>query len=114
MAKNDLKPIEEQAILTCSVIQRNCKTLGVNLTDDIRENARHLVRLYECRRVMEELHEILPKHEVIDSNTGKSIGTLYDNIRIERVMLATNIDVESAIQHTEWHIGVICRSKYLL
>lgn len=114
MAKTDLKPIEEQAILTCSIIQKNCKTLGKNLTEDIRENASHLVKLFECRRALDFLQNVLPQHEVIDNNTGKSLGFLYDNDYIEGVMMATGIQVNSAIQHTEWHMGLICRNKYLI
>lgn len=112
--KNDLQTIELQAMDICALIQRNCKKLGKNLTNNIQENSIHLIRLYECRRVLDELNEVLPQHDVIDKNTGKNLGALYDNEYVEGVMMATNIGVESAIQHTEWHLQKISCADLIL
>ena len=114
MAKNNLTKTEQEAVEICAKVQKLCKILGINLTTDIRQNCEDLVALYKLRRVMNYLSEILPRHEVIDRNTGKFIGYLYDNEYIEGVMLSTNIGVEAQIQHTENHLRKISIKKYLL
>ena len=109
-----LKSIETTAIEICNEFQQLTKNnIGKNLTNDIRENSKHLVALYQMRRTMDQLAEISPKHEVIDKSTGKSIGTLYDNRHIGNIMLSTNIRINSGIQHTEWHIRYVCRKLIL-
>ena len=113
MSRQYLTQNEAKAVEICRIVQNLTNTLGKNLTSDIRENSKDLVKLYALRRCMDELRELLPKHEVIDNNTGKSLGFLYDNDFIEGVMMATNIGVNSAIQHTEWTIGVNCK-KFIL
>ena len=109
-----LNGIELKAVEICQKVQNECDVLGKNLTDDIRENSKHLVRLYSLRRVMDELSESLPKHEVIDNRTGKSLGYLYDNGYIGGVMMSTNIKVNSAIRHTEWYMSKISCKKLIL
>lgn len=113
MKSHDLTQTEIQAVEICQRVQNLTNILGKNLTSDIRENSKELVRLYALKRGMDELRELLPKHEVIDNRTGKSLGYLYDNDFIEGVMMATNIGVNSAIQHTEWTIGMNCK-KFIL
>lgn len=113
MSRKYLTQNEAKAVEICRRVQNLTKILGKNLTSDIRENSKDLVRLYALRRHMDELSELLPKHEVIDNLTGKSLGYLYDNDYIEGVMMSTNIGVNSAIQHTEWTIGMNCK-KFIL
>ena len=110
-----LKSIETTALETCKEFQQLTKnTIGINLTNDIRENSKHLVALYKMKNIMNQLAELLPKHEVIDKRTGKHIGELYDNEYIGNVMLSTNISINSGIQHTEWHMRKISCRKLIL
>lgn len=110
----ELTQTEKAALNICGEFQQLTKIAGINLTNDIRECSKDLSALYQMRRVMKGLRAILPKHEVVDQRTGKVIGDLYDNEYVERVMMATNISINSNIQHTEGHIRFICRSKYIL
>lgn len=112
---NTLNPTEQKAVEICARIQKLCEVLGKNLhiKSDIHEDSKHLVQLYELQRVLDSLRDILPKHEVINQDNGESLGYLYDNEYIEGVMLSTNINVNSAIQHVEWHIGVLSRNLIL-
>jgi len=114
MAKTNLTQNEQIGVEICAEVQKLCKTLGKNLSNDISENAQHLVKLYKLRRCMDKLSELLPRHAVIDDRTGKLLGYLYDNDYMEGVMMSTNIKVNSAIQHTEGHIRKISIKKYLL
>lgn len=110
-----LKSIETTALEICEEFQQLTKnTIGINLTNDIRENSKHLVALYQMKRTMDQLAEILPKHEVINQRTGEIIGELYDNEYIGNVMLSTNISINSGIQHTEWHMRKISCRKLIL
>ena len=113
MSRQYLTQNEAKAVEICRRVQNLTNILGKDLTSDIRENSKDLVKLYALRRYMGELRELLPKHEVIHDRTGESLGFLYDNDYIEGVMMATNIRVNSAIQHTEWTIGVNCK-KFIL
>ena len=113
MSRQYLTQNEAKAVEICRRVQNLTNILGKDLTSDIRENSKDLVKLYALRRAMDGLRELLPKHEVIHDRTGESLGFLYDNDYIEGVMMATNIRVNSAIQHTEWTIGVNCK-KFIL
>lgn len=113
MKTNDFTKTEKKAIVVCGEIQQMTEVLGKNLTLDIRQNAGDLVRLYKISRILDELRKILPKEEVIDNKTGKSLGFLYTNEYIEGVMLATNIRVGYLIRHTERHLRKISCAKYL-
>lgn len=113
MENQNLTQIEIKAVEICRRVQNLTNILGKDLTSDIRQNSKDLVRLYALKRHMAHLAELLPKHEVIDNRTGKSLGYLYDNDYIGGLMMATNIGVNSAIQHTEWTIGVNCK-KFIL
>ena len=114
---NDYKTLtstEKKALEICGKFQKLTKVLGIDLTSNIRENSKDLVILYKMRSIMDELAKILPKHEVIDKRNNKTIGELYDNEYVGNVMLATNIEINSRIRHTEWHIQKISCSKLIL
>ena len=49
-----------------------------------------------------------------DKKTGKVLGELFNNEYVGNVMLATNIEINSRIRHTEWHIQKISCSKLIL
>lgn len=110
--QKELTKIEKEALEICRKFQHLTKNVvGINLTDDVDENNKHLEALYQMRNIMDQLREILPKHEVIDKKTGKVFGELYDNEYVENVMLSTNIRINFGIQHTEWHIKHIAKIK---
>lgn len=113
--QKELTKIEKEALEICRSFQYLTKNIvGINLTDDIRENSKHLVLLYKMKEAMEDLRNKLPKHEVIDKRTGKVFGELYDNEYVESVMLSTNIRINSGIQHTEWYIRKINCAKLII
>ena len=56
---------EKKAIEICRSFQYLTKNIvGINLTDDLRENSKHLVLLYQMKRVVDDLRNTLPNHEV--------------------------------------------------
>lgn len=112
--QENLTNVEIEALRICKVFQMATKKLGVNLSDDISENCKELVILYEMKSVMDDLSSRLPKHEVKDNRTGKVFGALYDNEYVGNVMLSTNISINSRIQHAEWYIQKINCSKLIL
>lgn len=112
--KENLTAVETAAVAKCAELQKLCKVYGKNLTWDIRENSKHLVGLYQMQRIMEVIHEVLPQHNVIDKKTGKNLGSLYDNEYVEGVMMATNINIDAAVQHTENHLRKLSMKKYLI
>lgn len=113
--QENLEEIEIEALEVCKRYQQLTKNVvGINLTNDIRENSKHLVILYRMKRTMETLEKLLPRHEVKDQRTGKVFGKLYDNENVGNVMLSTNISINSAIHHTEWHLRKISCRKLIL
>ncbi|WP_405286409.1 hypothetical protein [Methanobrevibacter sp.] len=93
----------KEPVEICKQIQELAKEYSINLhlyTKD--EVASRLTKLYKIRKALDDLSDLLPKHEVFHEN-GKSLGFLYDNEHMGNVMLSTGIRVNAAIQHTEWH-----------
>ena len=99
-----LVTIEKMTIDFCSTVQKYCKQLDLSFTT-IQDVSAMLVELTGVKRDLELLRSLNAKHEVIDQRTGKVIGELYDNEKIEGVMMATNISVNSWIDSCEWEIA---------
>ena len=92
-----------EALKICEIIQRLSRTYSVNLHLDNKDEVnRKLTKLYLLRKHLDDLGDTLPKTEVFHEN-GKSLGFLYDDEHMGNVMLSTGIEVNAAIQHTEWH-----------
>ena len=87
----------------CRIIQQLSKEHSIDLHLFTKEEvARKLSKLYQLRKDLDDLGNLLPKHEVTHEN-GKSLGYLYDDENMASIMLSTGIRVNSAIQHTEWY-----------
>ncbi len=106
---NYTKPME-----ICRIIQKLSKTYSINLhLYDKEEVARRLTKLLQLRKSLDELGDILPKHPVYHEN-GKLLGHLYNDENMGNVMLSTGIEVNAAIQHTEWYFRKIACDKLIL
>ena len=106
MAK--LTTIENMTIDFCNQLHKCLDTFDLSYKD-IRATSKMLVSLYEVDRDLDLLRELNKTHEVIDQRTGKSLGELYDNETIERVMMSANISVGFWIRACENHIGYLTR-----
>ena len=80
---------------------------------DIPATSEMLVLLYGINRNLDKLATLNRRHEVIDNNTGKSLGYLYDDEHIEGLMMSINIEVGAKIRSCEWHIGYLTRQMII-
>ena len=107
-----LTTIEELTLKHCGEIQQYTKGLDLSYAG-ISGASKMLVNLYGARRDLDLLRDLNRKHPVIDKNTGKYLGELYDDEKIEGVMMATNIKVNSWIEACEGEIRRTTR-KHLI
>lgn len=97
------KPME-----ICRLIQKLSKNYSINLHLYNKEEVnRRLTKLYQLKKSLDDLGACLPQHPVYHEN-GKLLGHLYDNEDMGNVMLSTGIEVNAAIQHTEWYFRKFC------
>lgn len=108
----ELTTIEKLTLKHCGEIQKYIRGLDLSYAG-ITGSSKILVKLYGARRDLDLLRDLNRKHPVIDKNTGKYLGELYDDEKIEGVMMATNIKVNYWIDSCENEIRRITR-KHLI
>lgn len=98
----------------CASIQKLSRDYSINLHLYNKEEVAHrLSKLYQLRKALDDLGDLLPKHEVFHEN-GKSLGYLYDDEKMGNIMLSTGIKINAAIQHTEWYFRKFSCGKHIL
>lgn len=103
MSNVKLTTIENMTVDFCGAVQKYCKQLDLSFVN-IQDVSKILVQLYRVKRDLETLKKLNKTHEVIDNRTGKVLGELYDDEKIEGVMMATNIKVSFKIEACEGEI----------
>lgn len=107
-----LTTIENMTVKFCAEAKKYISTIDLSYTT-ISDVSKILVKLYSIRRTLDKLETLNRRTEVIDQNTGKSLGYLYDDENIGNIMLSTGIKTNAKIQSCENHIGYLTKQMLI-